>query len=705
MSQTHYRACPLCEALCGIEIRLEGHEIASIRGDAADPFSRGHICPKAVALKDLHEDPDRLRRPVEKVDGQWRELGWEEALDKAAAGLRAVQSARGDDAVGVYLGNPNAHNTGAILFGPMLWRALKTRNKFSATSVDQLPHHLACWKLFGHQLRIPVPDIDRTDFFLMLGANPLASNGSIMTVPDVRNRLKAVQQRGRVVVIDPRRTETAQLADSHHFIRPGSDVLLLLAMLHLLYAEDRIQPGAVAPLLDTEPEALRARFAPYTPERVAPLIGIDAVAIRQLVTDFCAAEAPVLYGRMGVSVQHFGALCQYLILLFNILSGRLDTPGGLMFPQPAADHIARAGRGSFDRVRSRGRGLPGFGGELPVSTLAEGILTGGDGQIRAMILAAGNPMVSTPNGEQLDRALGGLEFMVAIDYYINESNRHADIILPPVGPLEREQYDLIFHGLAVRNTTRYSPALFTPPADARHDWQIMLDLKARLRPPRRLKEKVGHRLLRKLGPRPLIAVLLRKSRYPGLRLRKLARQVHGVDLGPLQPALPEALFHADGRIHLATDFYLPDLIRMENHFFGPEANRSDFVLIGRRHLRSNNSWMHNSHRLVKGKSRCTAMLHPDDAARIGLNGSGRVRVSSRVGQVEIEAEVNADIMPGVVSIPHGWGHHRAGTGWRTAEAHAGVSVNDLTDERDVDRLSGNAVLNGVPVRVEAVHEA
>ena len=714
--RTHHRTCTLCEAMCGISIEVQNETIKSIKGDPDDPFSRGHICPKAVALKDLYEDPDRLRTPMQKRDGEWLPLDWETALDIAAAGLRKSRENHGNDSVGTYSGNPNVHNTGALLMGPPLLRALRTRNKFSATSVDQLPHHIVAWKLFGHQLRIPVPDIDHCDHFVMLGANPLASNGSIMSVPDVKKRLRAVQKRGKVVVIDPRRSETGELADQHIFIRPGSDVLLLLAMIHELYAQNLVNPGSVEKLLDTPAASLAEHFQAWTPERAASATGIPADQIRALVSDFCAADAPVLYGRMGVSVQAFGTLCQYLISLFNILSGRLDVPGGLMFTQPAVNVLAQTSPGNMGRYHSRVRKLPEFGGELPVATLAEEILTPGEGQIRAMLLMAGNPVLSTPNGEQLEQAFAQLDFMVSIDFYINESNRHADIILPPVSPLEREHYDVIFHLLAVRNTSRYAPALFERPADGRHDWEILQGLQQRLAPARGLKDRVGQKLSQTFGPAGMLDLLLRTGPYggglnpiKGLSLSKLKKHPHGIDLGPLKPALPKALHHRDRKIHLNTEFFLADLARVKETFSNTEnaAKKGEhgMLLIGRRHVRSNNSWLHNSHRLVKGKSRCLALIHPEDAQKLGHRDEAdslQLRVKSRVGEVEIEASISDEIMPGVISIPHGWGHNKSDTSWKTAQANAGVSVNTLTDELSIDALSGNAALNGVPVAVKRV---
>jgi anaerobic selenocysteine-containing dehydrogenase len=705
----HYRSCNLCEAMCGVEIRLEQEQIVSIKGDKNDPFSRGHICPKAVALKDIYEDPDRLRKPLERTEDGWKEISWDEAYNKVAAGLQRVQQQYGHDAVATYLGNPNVHNLGASLGLPGFLRALKTRNKFSATSVDQLPHHLVCHHVFGHQLRIPVPDIDRCDFFLVFGGNPVASNGSIMSVADVKTRLKAINKRGgRVVVVDPRCSETAEIASEHFFVRPGSDVLVLLAMLQTLFAEQLVCWSQQAEYADDLAD-IAAAVAPYTPERVEAASGFPAASLRQLVHDFAAAETAVCYGRMGVSVQQFGALNQYLIMLINILTGRLDTEGGMMFPSPAVDTTAITGRGHFGRFHSRVRGLPEFSGEFPVAALAEEILTEGPGQVRALVTVAGNPVLSTPNGSQLDEALATLDFQVAIDFYLNETSRHANIILPPVSPLEREHYDIAFHNLAVRNTARYAPGLFERPKGGRHDWEIMQELERRLKPKQGVLAAAKGRFL---TPHRALDFLLRSGPYgagfkpfgKGLSLKKLQQTPHGVDLGALQPRLPGVIAHKDKRLHLSTDFYLPDIQRVAQVFFAADSATPEypFLLIGRRHVRSNNSWLHNSHRLVKGKSRCTAQLHPEDAAAIGVSDGQMLRIASRTGTVEIVAELTDAIMPGVVSIPHGWGHDRQGVKLGIAAAHPGVSVNDLTDELALDALSGNAVLNGVPVSMAAV---
>ncbi|MBZ4418847.1 molybdopterin-dependent oxidoreductase [Myxococcus sp. RHSTA-1-4] len=718
-SRVHFRTCNLCEAMCGLRIELQGHRITSIRGDEEDPFSRGHICPKALALQDLHEDPDRLRHPMRRTASGWEQVSWDDALDEAARRLHAAQREHGRDSVAVYLGNPNVHNVGALMFAPGLLRSLRSRNRYSATSVDQLPHQFAAYFMFGHQLLVPIPDIDRTRYMLVLGANPLASNGSMMTAPDVRARLRAIQQRGgRIVVIDPRRTETARIADTHVFIRPGTDALALLALLHVAVVEGTPRPGPLASHLEGL-EAVRELARDFTPERVAPHTGVPADVLRGIARDFLAAEGAVCYGRMGLSTQPFGALCQWLINVLHAVTGNLDREGGAMFTRPAFDLVGgpRAlglSRGSFGRWKSRVRGLPEFAGELPVAALAEEILTPGEGRIRALLTMAGNPVLSTPNGSQLERALGGLDFMVSIDPYLNETTRHAHLILPPVSPLERSHYDLVFHALAVRNTAKYSPALFEPGPDGRHDWQIALALQHRLEALRRgrpsVRAMLKYQALSRMGPERILDIGLRMGPHGarfhplkhGLTLAKLRESPHGVDLGPLEPCLPQRLQTKDRRIHLAPEPLVADMKRLRERFpdgAAPEARGGELLLIGRRHLRDNNSWMHNVSGLLKGKPRCTLMVHPEDAARLGLADGADATITSRVGEVTVPVSVTEDVMPGVVSLPHGYGHGRQGTRLKVATEHAGASINDLTDDHVLDTLSGNAAFSGTPVRV------
>jgi anaerobic selenocysteine-containing dehydrogenase len=713
----HFRTCTLCEAMCGVRIDLDdAGRVASIRGDEADPFSRGHICPKATALAELQDDPDRLRQPMRREGSTWREVGWDEALDAAAEGLHRVQTEHGRDAVAAYLGNPTVHNLGAMLFGPMLLRTLRTRHRYSATSVDQLPHMMAAYYMFGHQLLLPVPDIDRADHFVIIGGNPLASNGSLMTAPNVRGRLRAIRDRGgRVVVVDPRRTETARAADEHLFIRPGTDALLLAALLHVVLEEGLTRPSAILEHTKRR-DVLQRAVHPFSPERAEGPTGIQAGTIRRLARELAAAERGVVYGRMGASTQAFGTVCQWLINALNVVTGHCDQPGGAMFTTPAVDGVGASGafaigRGSHGRWKSRVRGLPEVGGELPVATLAEDILEPGDGRIRALLTMAGNPVLSTPGGQGLDRALRSLDFMVSVDFYLNETTRHAHVILPPTAPLERSYYGLAFHLLAVRNTAKWCEPLFSPEEGALHDWEIQLGLMTRLERLRGRGLAFAPRAaaLRRLGPEGLVDLALRfgphgKGVVPfrrGLSLRALKKHPHGIDLGPLVPCLPQRLKTRDGKVDLAPEPFVQDLTRLAEAWpSAGHAPRDDtLLLIGRRHLRSNNSWMHNMPGLMRGRERCTLMMHPEDAARLGLADGATVRVRSRVGDVEAPLEVTTDLMAGVVSLPHGFGHGRPGVRQRLATERPGVSINDLTDPQRLDALSGNAAFSGVPVTV------
>jgi anaerobic selenocysteine-containing dehydrogenase len=710
--RTHYRACNLCEAMCGIEIKVRGNEILSIRADENDPFSKGHICPKATALEDIYKDPDRLKRPVRRTADGWEEISWQVAFDEVETRLKAVQAQYGGDAVGVYLGNPTVHNLGSILFGAPFVRSLRTKNRFSATSVDQLPHHFAAYFMFGHQLLLPVPDIDRTQFMLILGANPLESNGSLMTAPGVERRLKAIQARGgKVVVIDPRQTRTAQLADQHFFIKPGMDALLLLAMVYTLFDENLVNMGKLEAFTDGVAQ-VQAAVADFAPEAVADTIGIPAQAIRQLTCDFAQAESAVCYGRMGVSTQEFGGLCNWLVNTLNILTGNLDSPGGAMFPLPAVDVVSIRQAGNFGRWQSRVSNRPEFSGELPVAVLGEEMLTEGAGQIRAMVTIAGNPVLSTPNGQQLDEAFANLELMVAVDIYINETTRHAHIILPPTTGLETEHYDVSFHALAVRNTAKFSEVLFEPEEGTMADWQILRELRRRME--KGTKREGSKDYFTRFNPKRLIDLAIRYGPYGkkgmkpvvgnGIRLKDVTDNPHGIDLGALVPVLPQRLATTGKRIQLAPEIILSDIPRvraMLHDTQSAQVNGFDLQLIGRRHVRSNNSWMHNSERLVRGKNRCTLMMNPQDAQLRSFVDGQAVCVTSRVGQVEIPVEITDSIMPGVVSIPHGWGHKRSGVKLAVAREHAGVSLNDLTDDKRMDVLTGNAAFSGVPVRVEA----
>lgn len=703
--RTIYRACNLCEAICGLEIKVVGAQIVSIRGDDADPFSRGHICPKAVALKDIHEDPDRLRRPMQRVgsgeNATWQEISWDAAFDLVANKLAETATAHGNDAVALYAGNPNVHNFGHLVNFPPMAKLLKSKNVFSASSVDQMPQQLVSYLMFGHQFLIPIPDIDHTDYFLILGGNPIASNGSMMTVPDVAKRLKAIQSRGgKVVVIDPRRTETAEVASEHHFIRPGTDALLLAAMFNVIVdarkADANTAPNAASLLgFDDAIAALRG----FTPARVAALTGIATATIERIATDFANAKCAVAYGRMGTTTQAFGALNQWLIYLLNLVTGNLDRVGGALCTTPAMPITGPGTRpGGFARWGSRVRNLPETNGELPVVALAEEILTPGAGQVRALFTTAGNPVLSTPNGTQLDRALAALDFMVSVDIYINETTRHAHVILPPTSALNHDHYDSVFNAFAVRNPTRFNGAIWPRAEDERYDWEIFSAIGTRL------AAKLNREYKQPPSVREIVAATVARSPFrSGLSIAAIEAEPHGIDLGALTPSLYSRLETVDKKIHCAPDVLLRDVERLRAQLQSNPASAwaESLSLIGRRHVRSNNSWMHNSHRLVKGKARHQLMMHPTDMTARGIADGEQVEVSSRVGTLHIEVMAAPEMMPGVVSIPHGFGHARAGVRLGIATAHAGVSVNDLTDHMQVDAISGNAVLNGVSVRVKS----
>ncbi len=700
----------LCEAVCGLAVELEGSEVKSVRGDLNDPFSKGHLCPKAAAIPDVQGDPDRVREPLRRVGTTWQPVSWKDALEEAGSRIAELQKRHGRSAVGIYLGNPSVHSYAAMLAMPLFGRALGTRARFSATSVDQLPQMLAALQMFGHQLLLPIPDVDRTQLFLVLGANPLASNGSLMTAPGIKGRLQALQARGgKLVVVDPRRTETAAIADQHLPIRPGADAYFLLALLHVLFESGKVRLQHLESFTDGLP-ALREAASKYPPERVAARTGIAAGTMRALAHAFADAPSAVAYGRVGTCTQEFGALASWLVTALNAVTGNLDRAGGAMFTTPAADLVGLTGkvndRGHFGVWKSRVRGLPEFGGELPAAALAEEIDTQGEGQLKGLITVAGNPALSTPNGKRLTRALGGLEYMVSVDLYRNETTRHANLILPTSFGFERDHYDLVFYVFAVRNFARYVPALIAAPKGVREDFAVLLDLAIAVQEHgggrRKKRLRFGLRAARLLGAKRALDLLLRfgphGKRPGGMSLRRLRESPHGIDLGALEPRLPARLQTKDKRLQLAPAALLADLPRLEARLLEVPAGDT-LELIGRRLLRSNNSWMHNSLRLVKGPAACTLQMHPDDAAARHLPQGAEVEVRSRVGSVRAPLALTTDVPRGVVCLPHGYGHAQEGVELSVARAHSGVSVNDLTDETRLDALSGNASFSGVEVTV------
>ena len=729
----HFRNCPFCEAICGLELTLDGGEIRSIRGDPQDPASRGHLCPKSQALAGLRADPDRVRRPLRRRGRDFEEIGWDAAIDEVCGRLSEIRKQQGPDSVGFYFGNPLGHRPGLSLYLPVLLRALATKQNYWVGPLDQSPKLMSTLLMFGMRGSKSLPDIDRTDHLVIIGANPVVSNGSLVIAPGFRERMRAIQGRGgKVVVIDPRRTETAAAADRHVAIRPGTDALLLMAMVETLFAEDLVRIGRLADLVDGL-ATLRDAARGFPPDRVARVCGVDPHVIRQLARDFAAAPSAVIYGRLGTCVQDFGSVCNWLIDALNILTGNLDRPGGAMF-QPGAPFSARAMRDGagqpIGRWRSRVRGLPEFVGMLPAAVLAEEILEPGEGQVKAFITLAGNPVLSHPNGRRIDAALASLEFMASIDIYVNETTRHAQVILPSRDYLEESDFPAAISHSMVRNYVKWSPPLYEADAESLSDATILTRLAAGLRgvPPAQVEDEMLDTLLRAVqaGGRPecralsleemrreigdepggdrLFDVMLRAGEYGdafgrvpgGISLAKLRDHPHGLDLGPLAQRLPGMLGTPDGKIHIAPDLLMQDLERLGARLEQAEDPNA-MLLIGRRDPRSKNSWLHNVPALAKGKDRCAAMIHPLDAERHGLADGDDVELATETGRVVAPVTISADIMPGVVSLPHGYGHGGEGTRQQVAASKPGASANDLIGEWRLDVPSGSSVLNGVPV--------
>ena len=744
-----HRTCPLCEATCGLEVTIEDERVKVIRGDRDDVFSAGYICPKGSTLKQLQEDPDRIRTPLVRSHGELVPATWEEAFSEVTRLVGAVVADHGREAMAVYSGNPSAHNLAYATHTRALYQALGTRQRYSASTVDQMPKQLASGLMFGTGISVPVPDVDRTDFLVVMGANPFESNGSLLGAPDLPGRLRAIIERGgTVVVVDPRRTRTADAASEHLAIRPGTDAFLLLAVVHVLFDEDLVDLGALEPHV-TGVELVRAASSRWSPEEVAPDCGCDAAAIRSLARRLAAAPTAAVYGRIGTCTQEFGTLTSWLVDVVNVLTGNLDRPGGAMFPKPLAGSPNTEGRSGTGRgvkvgssTKTRVRGLPAVLGELPVACLAEEIDTvpsESDSnplapRVRGLVVLAGNPVLSTQNSGRLSAALADLECLIAVDYYVNETTRHAHVVLPAPGPLEKPHFDVLLYRLAVRNVGNYSAPTFPLPDGLVSEWEVLLRLAAAVagdatahaaalddayargaveaavaRPSSRIHGRDPDEILALLEPRMgserILDLMLRTGpfgdgfgeRLDGLTLRTLEENPHGVDMGAMESRIPEVLRTPSGCVELAPEPLLADLDRLD-----AAAGRfasGGMVLVGRRDLRSNNSWMHNVDVLVKGKERCTLQVNPADAGRLGLVDGGRAGVRSRVGHVVAPVEVTDVVMPGVVSLPHGWGHDEPGSRMRVAARRPGVNSNLLTDEQVVDPLSGNGVLNGIPVEV------
>ncbi|RIK10740.1 MAG: hypothetical protein DCC49_02115 [Acidobacteria bacterium] len=744
--KTSFAICNFCDAICGLEIEHSGRDIRRIRGDMADPFSRGHICPKGSAHKDLLNDPDRLRHPMRRIGSEWHEISWREAVTETARQLVAAQREGGRDAAALYYGNPMGHNYQAMLALLPLIRYLGSRNTYTSNSVDAYPRMLVSRLLYGNQAILPVPDVERTEMLVIMGANPMVSHGSVMGIPDTKRRLSAIGERGgEIVVIDPRRTETAAIANEHLAIRPGTDAYLLLSVLNTLERDGLIQLRHLEPIVENLDQVLDLA-AQYSPDRTEGVTGVSASAARKLARRFGETERAVWYGRMGTSAQEFGTLTTWLIDVVNIATGKLDSPGGPMFTTPAVDLAALSKvlrePGKYGRWRSRVAGLAEFNAERPVAALVDELETPGRGQIKAMLIVAGNPVLTNPGSARLEKALGDIGFLASIDYYINETNWRADIVMPPSLALESDQYPALEHSIAIRNSAHFSPAVFAREPGTRHELEILTSLISAIASERRIPNVVaraaGGAIKWAIGSGVLLDVLLRLGPQR-LSLSELKRQPHGIDLGPLEPHLPQILQTPGGGIDLAPSLVMADVLRLAERFGrsggsgalgggmlgggvvgvpsggpggvlgggatetspGPVSN-SEILLISRRTLKGMNSWMHNLRSLSRGRESCTIQLNPLDAKERGIADGDKVVVESAEGMIEVTAEVTDAVMAGVASMTIGWGHDSPGAQLSVASGRPGSNINVVVDPGVVDRPSGTSVVNGVPVKISAV---
>ncbi|MEE2855558.1 MAG: molybdopterin-dependent oxidoreductase [Actinomycetota bacterium] len=728
---THLRTCPLCEAMCGLAIHVEGGpengKVTSIRGNRDDVWSRGHLCPKGTSLAALHDDPDRIRQPMIKVDGKWREVSWDAAFRRCTELLTPVIEKYGIKAVTAYTGNPLAHSFSLARYAGVLMGMSGMPVTYSPGTVDQWPKNLSSHLMYGRWWNFPVPDIERTDLLVIMGANPAASQGSLLAAPNVMNLIDGIRNRGKVIVIDPVRTLTAARADEWLPIVPGTDAALLLAVAHTLFGEDLVNPGPHVDGVGT----VRRAVADWPPERVSAVTGIDEDRIRRLARELAGTEKSVVYGRIGLCNQEFGSLASWLVDVVNILIGHFDTPGGAMFPKPAAWSITteplpglEGGAPEFGRWHTRVRGAKEVLGQAPVSCMAEEIATPGDGQLKALITVAGNPVLSTPAGDKLDEVLPMLEAMISVDLWLNETTRHADVILPGLSPLEQPHHDDLILLFAIRSIANYSAPVFDP-GDRPHEWEILIRLTGLctgtpaedvdvaaiddgffdyLAFTRGLDGEQIRKLYERGGPERMLDLTLRTGPFGdqygknpgGLTLDLLKANPNGIDFGPMVPQLPDLLGTPDKKIRLAPQYLLDDLPRLAARMDRPAE---PLVLVSRRHLRSNNSWLHNVPALMRGKDRCTLLIHPDDAARCGVTDNEIVTVKSEAGEIKVPVEITDSIKPGVVSMPHGWGHGKPGTRISVANDSPGANTNVLSPPTFVDEPSGNGVLNGIPVTI------
>ena len=739
-SQTHIRTCHLCEAMCGLEMNVENGRVTKVRPNSDDVWSQGYICPKGTALGDLHHDPDRLRKPLIRRGEEFETVEWDEAFEEIERRLHAVIAKYGQEALTCYIGNPTAHNFSLSRYVGAFIPMSGMSKIYSAGTVDQWPKNVAVALLYGGMWTIPTPDIDRTDCLVVMGANPHASQGSLLAAPDVMGRLGAIRKRGgRVIVIDPRRTGTAKIADEWIPIRPGTDAALLMAWVYVLFEEGLVELGDLEGIVSGV-DVVESLCKDFSPEVVSETCGIPAETIRRIARELSGADRAAVYGRIGTCNQEFGTVASWLVEVMNVLTGNLDRPGGSMFANPISWSLTTlrppefAEGFEFGRWNSRVRGAPEVFGQVPVSCMAEEIATPGDGQIRGLITIAGNPVLSAPDAGKLDAALPALDCMISVDNYLNETTRHADVILPGLSPLEQPHYDELLWSWAIRNAGKYSAPLFEPEEGRPHEWEILLTLAAIIQGQKASEvdtsllddlyfgglvalttqkpdSPIGGRdpaeiveLESRRGPERILDFCIRTGPWgdgygassEGLNLAKIAAEPNGLDMGPLESRVREVLETPSGKIELAPEYITNDLARLKKRLDRPSDS---LVLVSRRHVRSNNSWMHNVPSLMTGKDRCTLEVNPVDAQRLGLVSGAVARVTSKSGSLEVPVEVTDDMVAGVVCLPHGWGHDKRGTRLSVASQHVGVCNNVLAPGEFVDVISGNAAVNGIPVEV------
>ncbi len=707
-----YRTCHLCEAMCGLEIHVENNKVVSIKGHKEDIYSKGHICPKGVALKDLHEDPNRLKEPVKRTAKGWEKISWSEAYDLVEQNFKSIRKEYGNDAIATYTGNPTVHNTGTALSLYDTINAINTRNRFASHSLDSAPVFVANQMMFGHAVLSPIPDIENIDYFLIIGANPIASNGSFMSTPDIKGKIKAIQnKKGKVVVIDPRKTETAKKASEHYFIVPERDVLLLLSIVNEIFRRDAVKNSRVLSFTENV-NYLKDITKDYTVEQVAAPTGMTVAQINHIVDDLLSHKNAVVYGRLGINIQTYGTLCQWLVHCINILIGSMDRKGGLLFTVPAIDYVSlMAHESKMYRYKSRVGEYEEVVGEYPTATLADEILTEGEGQVRGLLTIAGNLARSAPNSDLIEKALEDLEFMVAVDMYINETTQYADVILPPAVGLETMHYSFVLHMVATNNTAKFSSAPLSISKEQRYDWQIMGELQRRLFDGNVL-DRLKSNVMSRIHPETKLDLALKTGPYgvwkgrafkkDGVSLKRLKKHNGGIELSKPESVFPNRLFTKDKKIELTPERFIKELEKVSDLFEVTNPDEYPLKLIGRRHLRSNNSWMHNLPVLDGGSRRCTVLVNPDDAEKLKIEENETVKVYSEFGSIDIETEITTDIIRGTICIPHGWGHNSKNSKLDFANRNSGSNVNVLMNHRRLDALSSNMAFNGQPVAIRRI---